>query len=250
MARQYKIPLRIDNLTAGMTALLGDADAGRAAITTQAPPNYSFTVNTMDSQYKVGFTNLMSKTVNTYSNAWATGSSNLAIMEMWANSYQCATSGANPCGTGTNTNDVQTNYDDALSKQIAQITTPGNGTNLAGDAPQAVLFFVTDGVEDEMYNGRRVMEPINGSKGSASNYCNQIKAKGVHIAILYTTYLPLTNNSFYNDNIAPFQSQIAPNLQACASPGLFIQAQVGEDLGQALGTLFTLSTRAVHLASN
>ena len=27
--------------------------------------------------------------------------------------------------------------------------TPGNGTNVAGDKPQEVLFFVTDGVEDE-----------------------------------------------------------------------------------------------------
>ena len=26
---------------------------------------------------------------------------------------------------------------------------PGKGTNVAGDTPQEVLFFVTDGVEDE-----------------------------------------------------------------------------------------------------
>ena len=132
---------------------------------------------------------------------------------------------------------------------MAQITTPGNGTNTAGDTPQGVLFIVTDGVEDESLNGNRLIQPINANNGT--NYCTQIKTKGVKIAILYTTYLPLTNNGFYNGNVAPFQPQIGPHLQACATPGLFIQAQVGEDLGVALGQLFQAATQFGHLiASN
>ena len=246
MARYYNIPLRIDNLSAGMTAMLSDADIYRSVLSPS--PNYSFTVNTMDSQYAIGFTTLMKKTVNTYSTSWTTASKNLNIMEMWANGQECATVGSNPCAGNGGGDDVETNYDDALSKQQAQITTPGNGTNTSGDAPQAVLFIVTDGVEDESLNGNRLIQTINGSSGT--NYCTSIKNKGVKIAILYTTYLPLTNNGFYNSNVAPFQPQIGPALQACATPGLFIQAQVGEDLGAALGQLFQAATQFGHLVAS
>ena len=246
MARNYNIPLRIDNLTTGMTALLGDADNYRAVLSSS--PSYSFTVNTMDSQYAVGFTNLMPKTVNTYSSAWATASANLNIMKMYSNSDECSAVGSDPCGAGQYSNDQETNYDNALSSQQAQITTPGNGSNAPGDKPQAVLFIVTDGVEDELSNGNRLIQAIN--QNGATNYCDSIKAKGVKIAILYTTYLPLPNNSFYVGHVAPFQAQIAPQLQACASAGLFIQAQVGEDLGVALGQLFQAATQFGHLTAS
>jgi Flp pilus assembly protein TadG len=246
MARHYNIPLRIDNLTAGMTALLGDADAYRAEL--RGSPSYSFTVNTMDSQYAIGFTSLMPKTVNTYSSAWATASQGLAIMEMYGNNASCAPSGNDPCGAAGSVGDWSTNYDDALSNQLAQITTPGNGTNAPGDKPQAVLFIVTDGVEDEWLNGNRVIQAIN--QGGPENYCDAIKATGAKIAILYTTYLPLTTDSYYNNNVASHQNAIAPQLQACATPGLFIQAQIGQDLGQALGQLFEAATSLGHLTAS
>jgi len=246
LARSLNIPLRMDNLTAGMSALLQDADTYRTS--SQPQPNYSFTVNTMDSAYAIGFTNLMPKTVNTYSTAWTSAKANLAVMEMWANSSMCGTSGGNPCGTGIGGNDVQTNYDDALSKQLAAIATPGNGSGSSN--PQAVLFIVTDGVEDELLGGSRLIQAINA--GSSHNYCNDIKAKGATIVILYTTYLPLTTNSFYNSNVAPFQSNIAPQLLACAtSPDLFYQAQVGEDLATAFGVLFQhLTSHLGHLSAS
>ncbi len=252
MARHYNIPLRIDNLAAGMTALLGDADTNRAALAKlgTTPPNYSFTVNSIDSQYAAGFTSLMPKTVNTYSTAWATAGQGLQLMEMYTNNNICVASGSNPCAKPGGGGDAETNYDDSLSKQLAQMATPGKGTNNPGDTPQGVLFFVTDGVEDEMdpTTGQRLEQPINW--GNGTNYCTQIKAKGIQIAILYTTYLPLTTDAWYEGHIAQYQNNIAPNLQACASPGLFLQAQVGEDLGLALQQLFTLTTKAVHLSAN
>jgi hypothetical protein len=62
---------------------------------------------------------------------------------------------------------------------------PGGGTRIAGDTPQEVLFFVTDGVEDEIVNGSRVQSLMDPS------YCTTIKNRGIRIAVLYTTYLPL-----------------------------------------------------------
>ena len=49
--------------------------------------------------------------------------------------------------------------------------------------------------------------------------CTTIKKRGIRIAVLYTEYLPLPTNSWYNTYIAPFQPNIGATLQACASPG-------------------------------
>ncbi|MFY0080132.1 hypothetical protein ABTQ07_20700, partial [Acinetobacter baumannii] len=87
-------------------------------------------------------------------------------------------------------------------------------------APQKVLFFVSDGVADAYYpttctrttTGGRCQEPINTAG------CTAIKNRGIKIAVLYTTYLPLPTNSWYNTGIAPFQSTIGTRMQSCASP--------------------------------
>jgi hypothetical protein len=151
---------------------------------------------------------------------------------MYANNFACATAA---CTAGVTNQDVSTNYDVALNSINTTMPTPGNGTNLPGDKPQEVLFFVTDGVEDET-NLIRLIQPING--GTSHNYCTDIKNKGIKIAILYTEYLPLPENSFYVSNVAPFQANIGPALQACASPGLFYDAAIGDDLSTGLSTLF------------
>ena len=42
-------------------------------------------------------------------------------------------------------------------------------------------------------------------------------------------------------------SDIGPALQACATPGLFYDAAIGADLGQALSALFAAITNSGHL---
>ena len=81
----------------------------------------------------------------------------------------------------------------------------------------------------------------------STNWCTTIKNRGIKIAILYTDYLAVTANSWYTSWIAPFQSESAPALQACASPGLFYDAAIGSDLGAALSTLFAAVTQSGHL---
>jgi hypothetical protein len=55
------------------------------------------------------------------------------------------------------------------------------------------------------------------------------------------------NNSWYASWIAPFQPSVSTQLQSCASPGLFYQAAIGEDLGAALSNLFEAVTQTAHL---
>ena len=47
-------------------------------------------------------------------------------------------------------------------------------------------------------NYARCQEPLDPS------WCDDIKKNGVKIAVLYTTYLPLPTNAWYNSWIAPF----------------------------------------------
>jgi hypothetical protein len=56
-------------------------------------------------------------------------------------------------------------------------------------------------------------------------WCTTIKNRGIRIAVIYTTYLPLPTNSWYKTYISPFQAEIGPTLQSCASPGPLLRSQ-------------------------
>jgi len=150
-------------------------------------------------------------------------------------------------------NDQQTDFDGVLSAMNTAIPTPGagNGTNPA--YPQKWLFFVTDGVADYNYPstctqssldsglGGRCMEPL-----TVAN-CTTMKNRGVNIAVLYTTYQQLPTNAWYMQYIDPFNqgpwgpspnSQIAQNLQACATPGYYTEVSPTQGISTAINTLF------------
>jgi Flp pilus assembly protein TadG len=141
-----------------------------------------------------------------------------------------------------NNNDTDTNYDNAMTSINTIMPNPGSGTNAPGDTPQEVLFFVTDGVEDEMVSGNRTQSLMD------NGWCSTIKNRGVRIAILYTQYLPLPTNQWYNTYIAPFQANIGPTLQNCASPGLYHEVKTGGDISAALASLFQASVQSAYLA--
>jgi Flp pilus assembly protein TadG len=136
-------------------------------------------------------------------------------------------------------NDQCTNSDSALSALNTAITTPGDGSTSA--QPQKILFFVTDGVADAsnpgscskpITGGTRCQEPMDVS------FCTTMKNRGVKIAVLYTTYLPLPTNAWYNTWIAPFQSQLGGNMQSCASPGLYFEVSPTQGISEAMTALF------------
>ena len=249
MARHYSIPLRLDELTSGVSTLLSSAFSYQTSGIYSTPPVYEFAAYSMDSLYTIGNpsnTQVMALTAPStdYRSAWSNASANFGVMEMWANNATC--NGSTSCtGPGSN-GDVATNYDNALSSINATMPTPGNGTNVPGDKPQEVLFFVTDGVEDEQ-NLVRLIQPVNGNNGT--NYCTQIKARGIKIAILYTEYLPVPTNAFYESSVAPFQPNIGTYLQACASPNLYYDAAIGSNLGTALSQLFQAVVQNASLSN-
>ncbi len=192
--------------------------------------------------------NLVMGLTEGYTSGWNAASPNFVVMQMYANNYLCTTAACDAGVKVAGQGDVATNYDVALSSINATMPDPGNGTNVAGDTPQEVLFFVTDGVDDELSDGVRLIQQINASP-LATDYCTTIKNRGIEIAILYTTYLATPNDTYYEQNVAPFQSDIASALQACASPGLFYQAAIGDDLGVDLSNLFNAASQSAHLTN-
>ena len=144
-------------------------------------------------------------------------------------------------------NDQDTNYDGIMSAINAAIPAAGSGTQAA---PQKVLFFVSDGVADEnnpdscshqTVSGGRCQEPISLA------LCTALKNRGVLIAVLYTTYLPLPTNSWYNQYIKPFVNEISPTMQSCASPGLFFEVSPTQGISAAMTALFQNAVMTARL---
>ena len=254
LARNNGITLRLDELNSGISTLLQTASTTSTSTTFATPPKYRFSIYSMDSLWSIGLTQLMALT-SSYTSGWTTASGNFGVMEMYSNNNDCANS---TCSSSTTTpgGDVATNYDDSLGKlsEASYIPNPGNGTNQPGDTAQEVLFIITDGTEDEESAGSRIQQAINdlgsapGGNSNSTNWCTAIKNRGIKIAILYTDYLAVPTNSWYESWIAPIQSDIGPALQACATPGLFYDAGLdSSNLGADLVKLFNAASQSGYL---
>jgi Flp pilus assembly protein TadG len=139
-------------------------------------------------------------------------------------------------------NDAITAYTNAMNNINSVMPTPGGGTNQAGDSPQEVMFFVTDGVQDEMIGGSRIEALMDPS------YCTTIKNRGIRIAVLYTEYLRLPTNPWYMSHIDSFQPNIGPTLQSCASPGLYFKVTTNDDISGAMIALFNEAVKTAYLS--
>jgi hypothetical protein len=188
--------------------------------------------------------------------------------------------------------DAQTSFDTALSYMNGIIPNAGNGTSAA--SPIEFLFMVTDGVQDEPVgsaagsgdpadppssylpannqpnlsnsqtgnvNSKRL---INLIRTDQTSMCTTIKNRGIKIAVLYTPYMPVTNNSFYNTWIAsspmnnnnlvnpndptdPASNGIGQALKACASPGFYYQVTPSTGIADAMNALFQKMVTSVVL---
>jgi Flp pilus assembly protein TadG len=224
LARNLGVTLRIDLVNAATQNLMSVAQT----TATQNNTVYRAAIYTMD----YNFNTLQTLTASLSTAATAAGT--IQQVEVYDNN----------CLTSSNCNSDEDSYlDNGLSNVNSIMPNPGNGTANVGDSPQEVVFIVSDGVDDELLSGNRTMAPIN----TNASWCGTIKARGIRIAFLYLTYNPLPTNGFYNSNIAPFQSQIAGDAQACASPGLFFQVNTDGDVTAAMAALFQKVVSTAHL---
>ncbi|WP_448029056.1 TadE/TadG family type IV pilus assembly protein [Bradyrhizobium liaoningense] len=153
-------------------------------------------------------------------------------------------------------NDQDTPFTAAFPAMNAQISSPGPGTS---SSPLKYLFFVSDGVADE--NNTACLKPRSGSTRCQSPLnpalCKTMKDRGVRIAVLYTTYLALPTNSWYMNWINPFNagpygpspnSEIAKNMQSCASSGLYFEVSPTQGISEAMNALFKKAVADARLS--
>jgi Flp pilus assembly protein TadG len=248
LARNLGVTLRIDLLAQAAANLMSTAQTTETANNNtykMAIYTFDFGFNTVFAPSGLPSTNLSSA---------ASAAAGISVLTVYDNS----------CLTSTNCNqDTDTNFSSALQSLNTIMPAPGAGTSNAGDTPQEVVFLVTDGVEDKVVSSASSCSQPTVSMGSGqfrcqqpidTTWCSTVKNRGIRIAVLYTEYLPLPTNSWYNSYVAPFNSpgpatgQIATNLQSCASQGLFYDVQSGGDITAALKALFQLVVAsAAHL---
>ncbi len=153
--------------------------------------------------------------------------------------------------------DQDTPYSSAIPALNKVIDDPGTGT---AAAPQKYVFFVSDGVADE-YNPTKCKKSTTGGRCQSPidpNLCQTLKDRKIKVAVLYTTYLALPTNDWYNTWIKPFNtgpygpspnSEIALNMKTCASSGLYFEVSPTQGISEAMTMLFQKAVADARISS-
>ncbi len=230
LAQNLGVVTRIQNMASAASTLMS------TAATTEATDNatYRMAIYTFNN----GGVNTIQTLTSNLSTA-ATAAAGIDVLEVYNNN----------CLTVSNcNNDTDTNFPSAMSAINTIMPTPGTGAS--NSTPQKILFLVSDGVEDD--NTGSCSQPLSGTRCQApfdTTWCTTVKNRGIRIAVLYTTYLPLPTNNWYNTWIAPFQSTIATNMQSCASPGLYFAITTDGDITAAMQALFEEAVSTARLTN-
>ena len=251
LAKNLGVVTRVENMASATSSLMSTASqmmTTNNATCPNGPGCYEMAIFTFD----VGGTTSSQCSSTSIQTIYAPGcspSSDLSAAQNAASGIDVLEVCSNNYLTCSNdNNDTDTDFETAMQTVNHIMPTPGTGTS--GSSPQEVLFLVTDGVDDEVnstsctqtLDGNRCQQPFN------TSWCTTVKNRGIRIAVLYTEYLPLPTNAWYNDWVAPFQSQIGPNMQSCASPGLFFQVTTDGDITAAMQTLFQQAVSTARLS--
>jgi Flp pilus assembly protein TadG len=221
LAKNLGVVTRIQNLNAATQALMDTATSTMA--------NYNSTYRMGIYTFNTGGINTITALTSSLSSAKSLAAG-IDVLKVYKNNWLTA---------AVNNNDEDTDFEAAMSGINTLMPAPGTG--MAGSTPEQVLFIVSDGVDDSKVNGARHQALFD------TSWCTTVKNRGIRIALLYTTYLPLPTNNWYNTYIAPFQPQIAGNMKNCASPGLFFQVSTDQDITAAMNALFQQAVATARL---
>lgn len=252
LAQKLGVVTRIQNMATATSQLMQTAtqmmDANNASCP-NGPGCYEMAIFTFNVKGQTG-TGCSNTSIQVIYAPGCAVSSNLSAAQTAAGGIDVVEVCSNNLLTCSNNNsDTDTDFEKAMSAINNVMPTPGTGT--AGSSPQGVLFLVTDGVDDEV-NSTSCSQPLSGGSRCQqpfdTSWCTTVKNRGIRIAVLYTEYLPLPTNSWYNSWIKPFQSSIASNMQSCASPSLYFEVTTDDDINAAMQKLFQLAVSSARLA--
>jgi Flp pilus assembly protein TadG len=232
IARANNVTLRIDVVTKAVNTLLSTVN------TSQSTPGQfrvaAYTLGSMASESGYSIQRVVGLTSDLGSASSAAGQ--IQLMVTPHHSYN---------------DDALTSFDTAMTDVGKEMPLTG-GTGTSASSRQQVLFMVTDGVSDALQttcgggwaDSKRCIEPIELSQ------CTALKNRNIKIAILYTTYVPLTGDHLWDTYINPFASQIGPLLKQCASDNLYFEVNPSDDLQAAMNALFVKAANTNLRLSN
>jgi len=227
LAKNNNITTRIDSVRNAVKQVIQVAQQQAAKSTTQ----FRFTVysfgNKITSQ---GLTTVVSATTDLNSAISASNAIDLMTID----------------SPGQN-NDQGTDFQKMFTSLTAAVPAPGSGQSWS--TSKKLVFFISDGVNDsQMSTCMQVMAGSNRCQQQMDKAnCASLKSAGVTLSTIYTTYLAVTNNSWYNSYVGPYNpgpyspstnSQIAKGMQDCASVGYYQEVGPNDSLSNALSTLF------------
>jgi Flp pilus assembly protein TadG len=237
LSRCLGVVLRIDLLNKATQNLMSSAAQMETTYkTTYRMALYLTDFNQANSANDTNLYTLLARTPNlTQAGAAA---ATIGSLEMYQNNHIVS---------GDGNGDMDTYLDTDLAQMNTTMGPPGDGA--PGDTPQEVLFIVTDGLND--MTPTRTYSPMDWSNAN----CAAIKARGIRIAVLYTTYEPL-NESWYLTQVVPAlaaftglpvglaagtpvgSDPMALAAQQCATSGLYYQVSTDGDISAAMQALF------------
>lgn len=154
--------------------------------------------------------------------------------------YSALSTAAGNIDLGNNSGSVGYGDSDFANSLVALTNTVAtSGTGQTSTTPVQYVFLMTDGVVD-YYNSACTWGHCTGP--FTPSWCDAMKAKGITVGVLYTTYLPLNGDGRYDTLVSSFASQIQPQLAGCASNGWFYQASDAAGIQAAIDALFKQAT--------
>ncbi len=251
------IQLRADAVGYAVTTLLSTASASEQVTNQYQVGLFPFI------QYLYGCTSV---TPCSASNAYVPLTTNLTgstITNAAANLASLLDTGAN-----SNLGSGGTHFENALSSMNSAITSVGTGAGSSNALPY--VFIVTDGSQDYQtqwaggwgsqnwsssaavpYQNSSAVIPPNSV--TSTDYCTNIKNRGITIAILYVPYQPIADPStIFNDEDGYANNNIPgipAALQACASPNFYYTADTPADINSALLSMFQQAVNTAHITN-
>ena len=251
------IQLRADAVGYAVTTLLSTASAAEQVSNQYQVGLFPFI------QYLYGCTSI---TPCSASNAYVPLTTNLTgstITNAAANLASLLDTGAN-----SNLGSGGTHFENALASMNSAITSVGTGAGSSNALPY--VFIITDGSEDYQTQWAGGWSSQNWSSSAAvpyqnssavippnsvtsTDYCTNIKNRGITIAILYVPYQPIADPStIFNDEDGYANSNIPgipAALQACASPNFYYTADTPADINSALLSMFQQAVNTAHITN-
>lgn len=243
VAKQNGVVLRIDVLRDAVKAMIAEAQKDA-----DSQPIYQLALYTLGGSLD-GSSWLLNKL--------APLTNNFTSLNTAATTIDIQTTTSNP--------QKQRSYiNEQLNSMAGDITKSSDGS--AKDKSKKYVFLITDGARDVPSSFGSCTTPSGSGRcvnGINPSYCKALKDKGITVGVLYTTYIPVTEDPakpnskleyWYELELVktkyagtPVADLLAPKLQECASPGWFFEASDATGIKAAMKAMFEQTTHAPAL---